>query len=276
MVNVGSCFQSQFLLVGCFYQSARGIYWQSRILGEHYLQSRARYSIAFGCYRVSANHQYALMAHYNFWDNTGTNLGFKTLEQSLQALKHKELQQELNQVITLLINRIHQQESDLACLPNHAIKLHSRYTRQQILAAFGAHSFDKKSTAREGVLEFKNQNLELLFVTLNKCEKTYSPTTLYHDYAISPTLFHWQTQNSARPEHGRGLSYIEHKKTGKTILLFVREQGKDENGRTMGFVNYGEVKYLSHNGSQPMNITWELTHPMPSEMWHEAGKLAVG
>ncbi|MBB1423841.1 DUF3427 domain-containing protein [Pseudoalteromonas sp. SG43-7] len=216
------------------------------------------------------NQQYALMAHYNFWDNTGTSLGFKTLDQSLQALKHKELQQELAQVIALLINRIHQQESDLACLPNHAIKLHSRFTRQHILAAFGAHSFNKKSTAREGVLEFKNQNLELLFVTLNKCEKTYSPTTLYHDYAISPTLFHWQTQNSARPEHGRGLSYIKHQKTGKTILLFVREQGKDENGRTMGFVNYGEVKYQSHNGSQPMNITWELTNPMPSEMWHEA------
>ena len=222
------------------------------------------------------NQQYAFMAHYNFWDSTGTSLGFKTLEQSLQTLIHPALQHELAQVITLLLNRIHQQESDLACLPNHAIKLHSRYTRQQILSAFGAHSFDKKSTAREGVLEFKNQNLELLFVTLNKCEKTYSPTTLYHDYAISPTLFHWQTQNSARPEHGRGLSYIQHQKTGKTILLFVREQGKDENGRTMGFVNYGEVKYQSHNGSQPMNITWELTSPMPSEMWHEAGKLAVG
>lgn len=222
------------------------------------------------------NQQYALMAHYNFWDTTGTSLGFKTLEQSLQALKHKELQQELAQVITLLINRIHQQESDLTCLSNHAIKLHSRYTRQQILAAFGAHTFEQKSSAREGVLVFNDQNLELLFVTLNKCEKTYSPTTLYHDYAISPTLFHWQTQNSARPEHGRGLSYIEHQQTGKTILLFVREQGKDENGRTMGFVNYGEVKYQSHNGSQPMNITWELTNPMPSEMWHEAGKLAVG
>ena len=87
---------------------------------------------------TAQNQQYALMAHYNFWDGTGKSLGFKTLEQSLKALKHKELQYELTQVITLLINRIHQQESDLACLPNHAIKLHSRYTRQQILAAFGS------------------------------------------------------------------------------------------------------------------------------------------
>ena len=225
---------------------------------------------------TARNQQYALIAHYNFWDTTGISLGFKTLEQSLKVLKHKELQYELTQVITLLINRIHQQESDLACLPNHAIKLHSRYTRQQILAAFGIHTLEQKSPAREGVLVIEEQKIILLFVTLNKCEKTYSPTTLYHDYAISPTLFHWQSQNSSRPEHGRGLSYIEHQQTGKTILLFVREQGKDENGRTMGFVNYGEVKYQSHNGSQPMNITWELTSPMPSEMWHGAGKLAVG
>lgn len=225
---------------------------------------------------TAQNQQYALIAHYNFWDTTGISLGFKTLEQSLKVLKHKELQYELTQVITLLINRIHQQESDLACLPNHAIKLHSRYTRQQILAAFGIHTLEQKSPAREGVLVIEEQKIILLFVTLNKCEKTYSPTALYHDYAISPTLFHWQSQNNSRPEHGRGLSYIQHQQTGKTILLFVREQGKDENGRTMGFVNYGEVRYQSHNGSQPMNITWELTNPMPSEMWHEAGKLAVG
>ena len=240
----------------------------------HFLLELSRHNFDF--VKTPQNNQFALMAHYNFWDNTGKSLGFDTLEQSLRALIHPRLQQEFEQVISLLIQRIHQQEIDLTCLPNHAIKLHSRYTRQQILAAFSAHSFDKKSTAREGVLEFKEQNLELLFVTLNKCEKSYSPTTLYHDYAISPTLFHWQTQNSARPEHGRGLSYIQHRQTGKTILLFVREQGKDENGRTMGFVNYGEVKYQSHSGSQPMNITWELTNPMPSEMWHEAGKLAVG
>ncbi|MDP4984250.1 DEAD/DEAH box helicase family protein, partial [Pseudoalteromonas tunicata] len=97
------------------------------------------------------NQQFALMAHYNFWDNSGTKLGFNTLEQSLKALKHSALQQELSEVITLLINRIQQHETDLSSLPNHAIKLHSRYSRQQILAAFGAHSFDKKSSAREGV-----------------------------------------------------------------------------------------------------------------------------
>jgi hypothetical protein len=68
-------------------------------------------------------------------------------------------------------------------------------------------------------------------------------------------LFHWQTQNSARPNSGRGLGYIEQKENKKTFLLFVREQGKDENGRTMGFVNFSPVDFVKYEDSQPMNIT---------------------
>ena len=44
----------------------------------------------------------------------------------------------------------------------------------------------------------------------------------------------------------------------ESVCFFVREQTKDEYGRTMGFVNYGEVDYISHTGSQPMDITWKL------------------
>lgn len=44
----------------------------------------------------------------------------------------------------------------------------------------------------------------------------------------------------------------------------------------MGFVNFGEVEYVSHHGSQPMSITWQLKQPMPPFMWQQAAKLAVG
>ncbi|MGL6011232.1 MAG: DUF3427 domain-containing protein, partial [Shewanella oncorhynchi] len=220
--------------------------------------------------------QFALMCHYNFWDKSGTALNVNSLTASLQMLRNKPLQEELLAVLAILINRIHHQEMDLELAQPSALKVHSRYTREQILAAMGASTFAAKSPSREGVLAISEQNLECLFVTLNKSEKQFSPTTMYHDYAISEHLFHWQSQNSARPERGRGLSYIEQQKQGKTVLLFVREQSKDENGRTMGFVNFGKVHYVSHNGSQPMSITWRLEQPIPDVMWHDAAKLAVG
>ena len=218
----------------------------------------------------------ALMAHYNFWDVAGPELGFADIYASLRHLSHPKLQQELKDVLSVLISRISHRESNMHFSPDHCIKVHSRYSREQILAGFGASTFSKKSSAREGVVVIKESNVELLFVTLDKCEKKYSPTTLYHDFAISQTKFHWQTQNSARPDRGRGLSYVQQKELGKVVVLFVREKNTDENRRTMGFVNFGEVEYINHSGSQPMNITWRLKAPMPNQMWHEAAKLAVG
>ncbi len=225
--------------------------------------------------------QFALMCHYDFWDKTGHQAGFRDLAKSLLALKDKTLKAELSEVIAMLIQRLEVAEFDMPKVNNSAVdssplKMHVRYPKEHILVAFGDSTFSKKSSSREGVLNIAEANTELLFVTLDKCEKQFSATTMYHDYAISPMLFHWQTQNSTRPDSGRGLTYIKQKERNKTFLLFVREQGKDENGRTMGFVNFGPVDFVKYEGSQPMNITWQLKHPMPAYLWHETAKLAVG
>ncbi|GIU43847.1 type III restriction-modification system restriction subunit Res [Shewanella sairae] len=224
---------------------------------------------------------FSTMCHYDFWDKTGKQAGFDTIEQSLLALKHKKLQDELNDVISLLIERLATQEFKMPAVGNIVVdgsplKMHVRYPKEHILVAFGDSTFDKKSSSREGVLNIAGANTELLFVTLDKCEKQFSATTMYHDYAISPTLFHWQTQNSAKPTSGRGLGYITQQENNKTFILFVREQAKDEYGKTMGFVNFGPVDFVKYEGSQPMNITWKLKQAMPAYMWHDTAKLAVG
>ncbi|MFS1425316.1 DUF3427 domain-containing protein [Shewanella sp. 10N.286.48.B5] len=223
----------------------------------------------------------ALMCHYDFWDKTGKSAGFNTLKDSLLALQNQSLQDELSQVMSLLIERLEVNEFSMPVVNNSVVdtsplKMHVRYPKEHILVAFGDSTFDKKSSSREGILDIPNSNVALLFVTLNKCEKQFSATTMYHDYAISPTLFHWQTPNSSKPCSGRGLSYINQSKNGKTFILFVREQAKDQHGRTMGFVNFGPIDFVKYEGSQPMNITWKLKHPMPAYLWHQTAKLAVG
>ena len=216
-----------------------------------------------------------LMVHYDFWQQSGEKLGFQDINDSLNRLGAQWLKAELGSLTTLLIDRIHHKQETMPMMGNHPIKLHARYAREQILVGFGATTFEKQPNSREGVFNIKEQNIELLFVTLNKNEKQFSPTTMYHDYAINEDLFHWQSQNSARPERGKGLGYVIHKEKGKRLFLFVREQAKDEFGRTMGFVNFGEVDYVSHTGSQPMNITWQLRNTMPTFMWKQAAKLAM-
>ncbi|HEX5792791.1 MAG TPA: DUF3427 domain-containing protein, partial [Rheinheimera sp.] len=220
--------------------------------------------------------RHALMCHYDFWQKSGVDLGFSSIEQSITALSDQHYSAELADLLDFLLDGIKHAQTPMPNLPDVPLHLHARYSREQILVGFGATTFERKSPSREGVLLLKEQNIELLFVTLNKNEKQFSPTTMYHDYAINDELFHWQTQNSARPDRGRGLEYIQHRALGKRIFLFVREQAKDEFGKTFGFVNFGEVNYVQHNGAQPMNVTWRLSTRMPAFMWQHAAKLAIG
>ncbi|MEQ3528506.1 DUF3427 domain-containing protein [Pseudoalteromonas sp. XMcav11-Q] len=234
-------------------------------------------SIASNEFKVSNSEaeKYSLMLHYDFWQKPGSVLGFNSVSESLSKLNLPPIRDELGRLASLLINRIHHKQETMPMMGNHPIKLHARYAREQILVGFGATTFEKQPNSREGVFNIKEQDIELLFVTLNKNEKQFSPTTMYHDYAINEDLFHWQSQNSARPERGKGLEYVTHKERGKRLFLFVREQSKDEFGKTMGFVNFGEVDYVSHTGSQPMSITWQLRNSMPAFMWKHAAKLAM-
>jgi superfamily II DNA or RNA helicase len=242
---------------------------------------QAEFSLANAGLNIKNSELFALMAHYDFWDKPGKPLGFDSVKQSLLALNNLPLKNELSDVLSILLERLSVNEFAMptvnkVMVDNSPLNMHVRYPKEHILVAFYDSTFAKKSSSHEGVLTIANAKIELLFVTLDKCEKQFSATTMYHDYAISPTLFHWQTQNSAKPQSGRGLSYIKQKENNKTYLLFVREQAKDENGRTMGFVNFGPVDFVKYEGSQPMNIMWKLKHPMPAYLWHETAKLAVG
>ena len=127
----------------------------------------------------SSEHQrlFALMGHYDFWDKTGKQLGFDELTESLSALKDTALQSELNEAISILIERLDVSEFDMPLVGNNKvdsspINMHVRYPKEHILVAFGDSTFIKKSSSREGVLNIVDANTELLFVTLNKCEKT--------------------------------------------------------------------------------------------------------
>lgn len=215
-----------------------------------------------------------LMLHYDIWQQPG---GFISLEESIRSIgKNKILAQEIIEVLEILINRIDFIEKEIKLPYSQPLQIHSRYTREQILSAFGDHSFTKKSSNREGIVTPEGKNTELLLVTLEKSEEDYSPSTMYNDYAISEKVFHWQSQNSAKPELGKGLSYINHKKNERLILLFIRERNTDEFDNTMGYVFLGLSNYKEHSGSKPMNVQWELEEPMPPYIWKDSAKMAIG
>ena len=216
----------------------------------------------------------ALMFHYDIWQRSGPDCGFDSLQESLgQIQKNLVMIREIVEVIKYIIEKIDFIEKPIDLGFAFPLKIHSRYNRNQILVAIRRHTFEKAKPSREGSSYEKSINTEALFVTLKKSDKEYSPTTMYDDYALNKHLFHWQTQNSASPNTPKGLAYIN---SEKKVLLFVREQNKDEYGFTMGYVFLGETIFQKYSGAKPMNIEWKLAEPMPSYILKESRKMAVG
>lgn len=150
------------------------------------------------------------------------------------------------------------------------LRVYSTYTRAQALAAL-----DYWNTSSEGVTRIVDKKTTCLFITLNKSNNYYSPSTSYHDYSISENLFHWQSQNSTSESTSVGQRYIHHKEQGETILLFVREAKEDKYG-PMPFMFLGEADYLSHTGNKPMSVIWKLKNKIPAKFISVTDKLGVG
>ena len=135
--------------------------------------------------------------------------------------------------------------------------------------------FMKPATVREGVKWLPEKNVDVFFITLNKSDKEYSPTTMYEDYSINSELFHWQSQSTTSDTSTTGKRYINHVKDGSKVLLFVREFKKDSVG-TAPYSFLGTANYLSHIGSRPMSITWRMDNPIPAKYLKKTNKLEVG
>lgn len=155
---------------------------------------------------------------------------------------------------------------------NCPLDLHCTYTRDQILIAM---DYMTPSNVREGVKWLPEKQVDVLFVTLNKSDKDYSPTTMYNDYSINEDLFHWQSQSTTNEDGSVGQRYIHHRKRGSKVLLFVREFKTDMAG-TAPYTFLGTCNYVKHNGSRPMNITWKLDKPIPAKFLKKTNKLVVG
>lgn len=157
-----------------------------------------------------------------------------------------------------------------------ALRVHATYTRDEVMAALDLR--DNRGYlkgVREGVLHVPRLGLDLLFVTLEKSEAEFTPTTMYRDYPITPLRFHWETQPHVHEDTATGQRYLTHAASGQSVLLFVRQRREVRPQITAPFVLLGPVKHLRHEGAKPMAIEWELEEAIPAGLFQEI-KVAAG
>lgn len=214
--------------------------------------------------------QFARMLFFSLFPDGG---GFSSYDEGFRALQTEAAtRDELRAVAGLAFDGArHVTTPLLGALADGPLRVHARYQREEVLAALGYASFERRPNSfREGVLYEPSLNLDAFFVTLQKSEADYSPTTLYRDYPISPTLLHWESQSTTSTASKTGQRYL----TGQsTVLLFVRQQKTDEFG-TAPYLFLGPAKYMSHEGERPIAITWKLEHAMPTDFFTAASVVA--
>ena len=149
------------------------------------------------------------------------------------------------------------------------LRVHAHYTRNQICAAL---DMLRPTTVRQGVYQVKEKHCDIFFVTLNKSEKDYSPSTLYADYSINDRLFHWESQSTTSDTSPTAQRYFHHRELHHQILLFVREYKEDALG-SAPYIFLGTANHVSHSGSRPVHIIWKLDVPIPAQFLQATNKL---
>lgn len=199
----------------------------------------------------------------------------RVLPECFQALwRERDLVEEIGELFGILTDRLRRPTHALA---ESVFRIHATYSRDEISAGllqFGSGEHLVRPQA--GVLKADDAKSDILYVTLDKDPKHFTPTTLFNDYPISPKLFHWESQSATRAESPTGRRYQQAQfGAAWRTLLFVRQSKETAIGTTAPYLFLGPVRYVSHEGEKPMRITWELEREMPPVFFAEA-KVAAG
>lgn len=185
-------------------------------------------------------------------EDCGWDTGLKRLKQSASASS------EFQELCGALLDRVKLHSNEEPPMDDCPIFLHRQYMRDEVLVGFGLPKLVGARHTQTGRFWLDSINTELFFVTLDKSEKAFSPSTRYEDFAVSPTRFHWQSQSTTGENSATGQRYVRQHANGARFLLFVRPKRGDP------FLFLGPLRYVSHSGSRPMSIYWDLEYPMPA------------
>ncbi|MCG1028891.1 DUF3427 domain-containing protein [Virgibacillus halodenitrificans] len=215
------------------------------------------------------------MLYYTFFQKEPAKEGYSTIQEALRnILKNDRMQKEIYDLLAFNYKSLKtiEIENDFDFVT--PLTVHSTYTTAQLMAALGYYNEEKCPGLQQGVKYFKDKKVDVFLTTLNKSKKDFSPSTMYEDYAINETLFHWQSQSNTKEQSSTAQRYIHHRERGNQIAMFVREY-KIEHGEAAPYIFLGTCDYVSHSGEKPISFKWRLREEMPPGLVPRANKSIV-
>lgn len=183
-------------------------------------------------------------------------------EGSVMLWEHPQVRSEMCALLDVLAKRIDHVAVPLETHSNVPLQIHARYSRLEILAAFGVGKGAKVAAWQTGVMHLQEEQVDLLAFTLDKTVGQFSPSTRYRDYAINRELIHWESQSVTRADSETGQRYQHHAELGSSIMLFSRLRTDDR-----AFYFLGPASYVKHESERPMAVTWKLQYALPGDLF---------
>ncbi|MBR6087650.1 MAG: DUF3427 domain-containing protein [Prevotella sp.] len=205
--------------------------------------------------------------YYTIWMDTidkvnhTFNLSIKDISEAVASLvSMKWFMEELYVLVELRLSQLSKTTQWISIDDEAEIELYGCYSADEI------HLLLENKLGRWQVFGTQynmERKFAMVFVTINKSDKEYSPSTRYEDYAISANQFHWQSMNGVRIDSEEGQRIIQQPTNGWKYILFVRDTKKDEYGNTNGYYCLGLIDYNSSIGERPMNVVWDMQNSIP-------------
>lgn len=221
------------------------------------------------CYdfKTVREQKFAKMFYYTVWLNPLDKLNreysttFTSVQDAIVSLREQTwIVEDLQALIDIRLKSLNKTTVWFEIADGAEIELYGCYSADEI------HILLEDKPGRWQVLGTqynKDKKFAIVFVTLNKSDKEYSPSTLYEDYAISQSQFHWQSMNKTQEQSEEGQRIINQRRNGWKYILFVRDSKTDEFGNTNGYYCLGMMDYNSSHGECPMNVVWDMHEPIP-------------
>lgn len=216
---------------------------------------------------TSREQKFLQLFYYTIWMDDVSKVNktygtrFMSIEEAVQSASSlKWFMEELRFLVSLRLSQLSKTTTWLKVDDKAEIELYGCYSADEI------HLLLENKLGRWQVFGTQyntERKFAMVFVTLNKSDKEYSPSTLYEDYAISPEQFHWQSMNKVRRGSEEGQRIIEQRTNGWKYLLFVRDTKQDEYGITNAYYCLGFMDYHSSHGECPMNVVWDMRNAIP-------------
>jgi len=143
------------------------------------------------------------MFYVTVWNESAEDLEDENVRKNLRLLAMSQvLRDELIELLKYSFDKIALVGEAIELGFENSLELHCDYSMRQIATAMDY--FNYGALQGLGVKYFPEKRTDVFFVTLNKTDKDYSPTTMYNDYSINERLFHWQSQSTTSAESQPG------------------------------------------------------------------------